>query len=390
MNNIIFRTTNDCNLCCRYCYDWKNHSNLSLEDKKNQATATFNHNVNDIIQDVCYLLEHSRNPRMIFHGGEPLLVNANELNTLCNELKKRLPIQFGIQTNATLIDQKAIDFFKNQNISVGISLDGADEEQNKDRVDTNNQSTFQMVMDKLKWLQQEQINFGLVMSVTKNHIGKEQAIYDFLATNGYYCNIRPVFARSGEDNTNLMTECEYITFFNHLFDIWYQDEKQRVSTYQIAELAKNLTKVLLDMNRNQEMKQLLESYLSLENASLSQLPSYHENVCSASDHCFEEFISLDCLGELYACNRLYQIPAFYYGNIRKMSKEKVLEKAKELLIKRNQQINQSCGTCQNFIYCHGGCPAESYDLYGDIYHRSINCNSEFQIQNHIKKKVLEL
>lgn len=390
MNNIVFRTTNDCNLKCTYCYDENNHCNKNIDTKRKQSTNILIDNKNLIVEDVYQLLKDSKYPSFIFHGGEPLLVYPEALDDLSSEIKRRIhqPIRMSIQTNATLIDQKAINFFKNQHLSVGISLDGATKEQNKERIDQNGNSIFDIVLEKMEWLQEEDIKYGVVMSITKNHIGQEQQIYDFLAETGINCNIRAVFPTPGKDNSNILTTQEYITFFTKLFDIWYNDSQGRVGTYQISELSKALSKVILSKEKDANIFSILKPYEELINTSIEHLPLYHESLCSSSPNCFENFISLDCLGEVYACNRLYNIDKFHYGNIRYMSSEELHEKIKKLQKIRQDAIELSCGSCNEVNLCNGGCPAESYNLNGNINSKNISCEATKIITKHIKKRVL--
>ncbi len=61
-------------------------------------------------------------PQIIFHGAEPLL---NREAVFAGIEKYRDDFLFGVQTNATLLDQPAIDFLRAHEVSIGISLDAA-------------------------------------------------------------------------------------------------------------------------------------------------------------------------------------------------------------------------------------------------------------------------
>lgn len=387
MDNIIFRPTNDCNLKCRYCYDENNHNSLSLEKKKSKATDDFIKNETFIINDISKILQYSKRPSLIFHGGEPLLVDSTALNNFCNKLKAKLELRLSIQTNATLIDQSAIDFLKNHNISVGISLDGSDKEQNSERIGLNDESTFDTVIDKLEWLKEEHIRFGIVMSISRQHIGKEQDIYNFLAEKNYNCNIRPVFQSSNGDYSNVMSPLEYVEFFNNLFDIWYSDNDERVKIGQISEFYNILRKVLLD-RKDSNITEIVDQYLNVNDKKGKDIPIFRDNICSASDDCFKHFICLDSIGEVYACNRLYGVSNFRYGNIRNMTYQELNYKIDRLTSERKKAIDKSCGNCINVSNCNGGCPAEAYDLYEDITMKSNTCLYNSKIEEHVKRKVL--
>jgi len=361
MNTIVFRTTNECNLRCTYCYDNNNHEDCI---SKKIATDNFANNMGYILDDCLKIYGNNRKPNFIFHGGEPLLVDTKLLDEFCTELYKKRNVKFSIQTNGTLINEQAIDFFRKHHVGVGISLDGANEKQNAARIFKNGSTSFKTVLAKTELLKKAGIDFGIVMSISKLHMGCEQELYEFLADHKFNCNIRPVYPSASGNNDVVMTSDEYLEFFRNLFDIWFNDEEKRVDTYQINEFAKALTKGLI--------------------------PRYSEHMCECSPNCFLNFISLDVLGNLYACNRLYNVEDFYYGNIRNMSMEEVYKIAYKWLEERNKAIKEKCGDCKMVNNCYGGCPAESYGVTGSILEPSVNCEIKKGVSEYVKQKVLSL
>ena len=59
-------------------------------------------------------------PQIIFHGAEPLL---NREAVFAGIEQFGDDFRFGVQTNATLLDDSAIDFLREHDVSIGISLD---------------------------------------------------------------------------------------------------------------------------------------------------------------------------------------------------------------------------------------------------------------------------
>lgn len=358
MNTIVFRTTNECNLRCKYCYDNNNHGNSI---SRNIATNLFEENKKDILLDIKKIFESSKKPSLLFHGGEPLMVDPILLSEFCDELNKDLKVRYSIQTNATLIDKKAIELFRKHNFSIGISIDGANEYQNAARIYKNGKNSFNSVMKKMQLLNEENIKFGVVISINKLHIGQEQELYNFLADNKINCNIRPVFSSLDGDNSLVMSEDEYVNFFQNLFDIWFNDKAKKVATTQIREFFVELQKIILN--------------------------NYRDRSCECSPKCFLDFISLDTIGNLYACNRFYNNSQFYYGNIRNMTMEEVNKKAQMFMQKRYEAIKEQCHDCNLLDKCYGGCPAEAYNSYGLIDRPSDYCKIKKRINEYVKSKV---
>lgn len=357
MRTIILRTANACNLRCKYCYDVQNHT-YSLKNLKEEATASFKANMTRLIADVRLLTQDAACPVIIFHGGEPLLVDPIILDEFCESLKG---FCFHIQTNGTLIDCKAIELFRKHHFRVGISLDGANENQNRERVFLNGKSSFSIVIKKIHLLKDKGIKFGVIMSINKNHIGAEEAIYDFLAKEKIQCNIRPVFGKDSSENSQIMSAESYIQFWCRLFDLWIEDKNKKVDSWQINEFVQEICKV--------------------------KIPGYKEKGCESSPNCFKNFISLDTKGDLYACNRLYRIPEFYYGNIREVDLKTVNDRIESLSKRRYEAIEKKCGQCDFYTFCYGGCPAEAYSLRGNFDEVSQFCSIRKAIYAHVKNKV---
>lgn len=359
MNNpiIIFRTINACNLNCKYCYDKKNHYNIKKENKKLKEKLP------NIVNNVNKLLNNKKSSsEFIFHGGEPLLIEPNTYKELIEQIKKDNPnIRFSIQTNGTLISEEFIELFKEYNVHVGISLDGCNEKQNKYRVDYNGNNSFPKILKSIELLKENNIKFGIIMSLSKESIGSEKELYDFIGKNGINCNIRPIFG----DEEIMMNNDEYYKFFTNLFDIWLEDNISKVSLKQITEIY-----------------EIFKQNLS---------KAYKTKLCSKTCNCFNNFISLDADGNLYSCNRTYNNKSFYYGNVNDVDIEKLREEMAKRAEKRVKIINDSkCINCKIYDNCKGGCPSNAFAKYENIYGIDDNyCKARIMINDYVYNKLQE-
>lgn len=114
-----FNPTERCNFDCTYCY-------LPQDMRRNGKTMT--------VEELCGALERLRSyftevlppevkPQLIFHGSEPML--AREA-VFAGIERFSEAFTFGIQTNATLLDEEAIAFLTRHNVGIGVSLDAPD------------------------------------------------------------------------------------------------------------------------------------------------------------------------------------------------------------------------------------------------------------------------
>lgn len=356
---VIFRTTDICNLNCTYCYDKKNR-----KEKKN-INEEFEHQIDKIKEylDKIYYLKN-KSCTFIFHGGEPLILKPEVYEKLIEKIDRK-NIRLSMQTNGTLINNEYIKLFKKYNISIGISLDGCNEEQNYCRIYRNGKNSFNKVMSNIELLKKNNIHFGIIMTITKRHIGKEKMIYDFIASNNLNVNIRPAFPTMEADNDNIMTEDEYFEFFKNMFNIWYNDKSKRVKLKQIREIYDEFAKVLEE--------------------------KYCSGLCSEGENCFGKFISLNINGDIYSCNRTYNNEIFFLGNLNKQTIDEILNNANKLNEKRKKKIQESgCSKCEIYKYCYGGCPANAHSMYNDYtMPEKIFCNSKKKILKYIKFKLEE-
>lgn len=150
----IFKISERCNLKCDYCYfffggddSWKTHAPIVSDRVVDQVGA------------FCAQYAKARGLktfRVVFHGGEPLLMRREKFSAMCRALRRHedgFRFQFGLQTNAALVDAGWIDLFAEQRISVGVSLDGDQEQNDRHRVDKRGRGSYLKAVAGLKQLQ---------------------------------------------------------------------------------------------------------------------------------------------------------------------------------------------------------------------------------------------
>lgn len=357
---VILRVTNNCNLKCKYCYDKSN------EIENEFANQIFSDNIDNIIDNLSKIYRYENSlKKLIFHGGEPLIVDVKTYEKFLAKMNNKFKdVRYSIQTNGTLINLEYAKLFKKYNIGVGISLDGCNEEQNACRIYRNGKNSFNDVMRGINILKENNIKFGIIMTLTKKHINQANKIYDFLANNNIEADIRPAFATKNNNNEIVMRQDEYKKFFIELFEIWYNDKERRISLRQISEIYHEFLKVIEE--------------------------NYTTKLCCDSKSCFANFYSLDVEGNVYACNRTYNVKGFKYGNLNKDTFEEICLKAEELRKKRIEYIEKSeCKECKIFKYCNGGCPADSINLEDNLLVPNRNwCKAKIDIHNYIKDKMI--
>ncbi|MFQ5466191.1 MAG: radical SAM protein, partial [Thermodesulfobacteriota bacterium] len=115
---VYFNPTEQCNLNCPYCYiprKMRSDGHNMSEKKLLEALGL----LKDYFRRT---LPEGTLPQVIFHGAEPLL---NREAVFAGIEEYGADFRFGIQTNATLLDDSAVEFLTDRGVSIGVSLDAA-------------------------------------------------------------------------------------------------------------------------------------------------------------------------------------------------------------------------------------------------------------------------
>lgn len=132
---------------------------------------------------------------LCFHGGEPLAVNISEYEYIFEKLRDAMPsanIQYKIQSNGVLINQRWCEFFIKHNVSVGLSLDGPAHLNDIHRMTRSGAGTFGAAMRGIELFKRYKIplNFICVVSERSLTAGKELvSFFEELGANSLAFNI---------------------------------------------------------------------------------------------------------------------------------------------------------------------------------------------------------
>ncbi|HOD82604.1 MAG: Anaerobic sulfatase-maturating enzyme [Planctomycetes bacterium ADurb.Bin126] len=113
---VYFNPTERCNLDCTYCYipPKMRRSGRHMPAERVLKAMEILH---------AYFrrtLGRGHTPQIIFHGAEPLL-NRDAVFEAIDRYKGKF--LFGVQTNATRLDDSAVEFLTSRRVSIGLSLD---------------------------------------------------------------------------------------------------------------------------------------------------------------------------------------------------------------------------------------------------------------------------
>ena len=153
----VLKIVSKCNLNCTYCYEynlgdfnWKNTSSLmSLE-----VGAKF------IDRAIEHAKQHDLSRLHIgLHGGEPFLMKPDQLDSLIQLMvnacqKANLEIEFGAQTNGTILTPQHIEVCQKHRILISVSLDGNRIANDRFRLNHSGKTSFDQVVEGINLLRE--------------------------------------------------------------------------------------------------------------------------------------------------------------------------------------------------------------------------------------------
>lgn len=210
INNIAFisKVTNSCNLNCSYCY----YKNSLSKNKKIMSDNVLEEVITKTLEN------NDKAVNFLWHGGEPLICGLDFFNKIVEFQKihnsKNLVIYNSVQTNALLLDKKFVNFFKDNNFDIGVSLDGPFYIHEAGRNTT--QAQYDTIINNLKYATKNHRVSGICV-VTPYSLGHEQEIFDTFLDTGIKNIV--FYPLNDDDSTKAINPKLYGDFLVNMFNI---------------------------------------------------------------------------------------------------------------------------------------------------------------------------
>ena len=328
MHFTIKPTSFTCNLNCDYCF-YLPKGNSYLKKAKMQ---------DDILEIFIKKYINASDDRVYFtwQGGEPLLMGLDfykKVIALQDKYKGSKYIENAIQTNGTLLNDDFCKFIKDNNILIGISIDGPEAIHDVYRRTLNNKGSFKEVMAGLEKLQKHNIEFNTLTCINKANYDKGLLVYKFLKDIGStYMQFSEVIETNPEmsdfNNPPLvfnkkdfaLDPKDYATFMSDIFTYWV---KHDIGTIVVRQFENFISTVL-------------------GTGALS---------CVFENKCCDNFV-LEANGDIYECDQAVY-DKYKLGNIKDIDLSSIhsynINTVKE-------KLSDDCLSCMYKKLCNGGCP----------------------------------
>ena len=180
IDTVLLKVASRCNLDCKYCYFYHSPDQGWLRQPARMSWET----IDAVIDRLAQLREQQQQPlAVVLHGGEPLLLGKRRLQRLLEGLRSELGQEstIALQTNATLINDELVELFSKTRTSVGVSIDGPSDINDRFRVDRRERSSFSSTIAAIERLldhpRRAEIFRGVLAVIDPN--SDPQAVYEF-------------------------------------------------------------------------------------------------------------------------------------------------------------------------------------------------------------------
>lgn len=307
--------------------------------------------------------------KLEWHGGEPLLIGLETFQDVVDvqrSIERETGTRFRntIQTNATLLDESWAVFLKDNNFTVGVSLDGPQWLHDANRGYPSGRGSHEDTCRGVELLQRHGVPLGALSVITRQSIGHEDEIYQFFATRGVkHLGFLPCvefdFSVSKPGDFKLTRQSlqpgDLARFVIPFFDLWLEQDDATVSV--------------------RELKQILIGLLGGR-------PTLCTFIQRCSDH-----VTINDNGDVGPCSNLsarnLNGPNLCFGNIWKQPLSEILEsEARESFLGANT-VPEECKECSYFRVCGGGCAKHQFMWSGNWQERNYFCDDRRQIIEHV-------
>lgn len=333
---VYFNPTERCNLNCTYCYlPEKMRSGGRNMSRKRLLDALAR--LRDYFQRT---LPKGSLPQIIFHGAEPML-NRDAVFAGIEQFGD--DFRFGVQTNATLLDDEAVEFLTSRQVSIGVSLDAATAAvADRTRKNWAGQGVFKQVLEGMDRLRGYD-GWSVICTVTGENLRHLSRMVEFFhQREAPTCLMNIIRCTLPGARTIKPTDHLAAKYFLAALDRSYELYQETGRKIPIA----NFSNIILAIIA----------------------PTARRLMCDISPcgggRCF---FALATNGDMFPCSEFIGLPRFKGGNLFKHEIEDTLKSEPfRLVTERKVEDIRPCDRCVIRHFCGSPCPAEAHEMNGGM------------------------
>jgi uncharacterized protein len=336
-----------CNLRCTYCY--------YLEKKKLYPGSGNPKMSDDLLENFTkQFIEAHQVPIVTFtwQGGEPTLLGLDFFRKAIGLQKKYRgdkTIENAFQTNGTRLNDDWCKFFIDNNILVGISIDGTEHNHDHFRMTASGRPTFKKVMKSIELLHRHKVEFNTLSTVNSYNVHFAPETYRFLKKIGSgFMQFLPVVEIRADSGTEQKLQL--------IAPIHSQNVEVTDWSVNAIDYGKFLVTIFDEWVRNDVAKY----YVQIFDATLANYAGENPGLCVFNDTCGDALV-MEHNGDLFSCDH-FVYREYFLGNITETPLKDLVKSQKQFdfgIDKRNK-LPWYCLKCDVRYACHGECPKHRF------------------------------
>ena len=339
ISDIQLMLAEKCNLACKYCWCPSNHPSGKLMSQEVAQSAL----------DMLFEHSSSNEVRITLFGGEPLLNKSliDYIEIYSKKLAKKFSkkITYVMTTNATLLDDKYIDYIVKDNYALMVSLDGPKELHDNQCPTKLGGGSFDKAFKNIKKIMKRR-TVG-VRATLCHPMPDLKNLISFFIEAGFHVMTLGAASNRPESATPYDMRAED---FRSLLK-----QQEELLDWQANYLIRGEKPPYFPQERFYEM---------IINNTISQNRSVFN--CGAGNH----IAGIDVLGNMYPCTKFCGMENFAIGKSGIGFDEK---RCCELWLKYLKCIKPFCGKCWAYPICKGPCIWECAQNNGEFKFSNLSC-----------------
>jgi uncharacterized protein len=322
-----------CNLRCDYCF--------FLEKSQLYPNSDF-HMTDEVMEAfVRQTIEAQRVPfvTLAWQGGEPTLMGLDFFRRALDVERDALPAGWGvertIQTNGTLLDDEWAAFLAENNILVGLSIDGPRELHDAYRHDGAGRSVFDQVEVAAHLLQKHGAEFNVLCTVNAANVAHPLEVYRYFRDDlgARFVQFIPIVevatppaaGVAGTVTDRSVPSLAYGEFLSAIFDEWVRHD-------------------------------VGEMFVQFFDGVLAAYLRGYSSLCVLQPTCGEG-VALEHNGDVYSCDHFVDAP-YLLGNIMETPLAELVrgEQQRAFGQAKRDTLPSYCRECEFLFACNGECP----------------------------------
>jgi uncharacterized protein len=326
---VILKATRLCNLRCSYCHFW------SADPNSNMPFEVLARAIRDALQT-----PGIKTVDFVWHGGETTLLPLSLYRkAIWLQQHFRQPgqtITNSLQTNGTRLTPEWINFLRQYDFKLGVSLDGPPDLHDRRRVDAAGKPTSKRVQETIAELHANGLQFGVLMVVDEDvvKLGPERLLTYFLEIGVErvgLLNVIPANTPSEEfRGETYIPWRKFVDFLIELFRVWWPTYADRISFRELSDL-------------------------------IGKVQGSKPATCFFAGNCMGHYLTIEPSGDVFACDKFIGDESFHFGNLLRENLA-AMSLSPSLATVRAETATAIDLTrkCHWFRVCQGGCPHDRY------------------------------